>query len=103
MEQILPVSLSRYLMDIVNDGIAQKETIALERLLLQFDANAIEKAVVSILNNGIPPYGEICVHPLSELVEKPELLSLFLETKKSCPPDNTVSLGSLKKSKQANL
>ena len=79
MAKNLPTTLSNYLINIKNEGISRKESEALDKLKMIADINVIDQAVDSLLRNGIPPYGKVCIHPLSELVRNTKILNLFCE------------------------
>ncbi len=96
MTQKIPAKISSYIVNIPNEGISQKESKALEQLLLKYEAKAIERALTSVLSNGLPPYGKICEHPLSEFLENPKTLELFSEkvkeNKDSLTPNHSPDL-----------
>lgn len=75
----LPEELISHLETFNNPKILDKELKAFDTLASRYSQDQIIEVLSFLKDNGIPPYGKICLYPLIEMNENPELMSMFDE------------------------
>lgn len=75
----LPEELVSHLETFNNPKILEKELKAFEKLVSKYPQAQVIEVLSFLKDNGIPPYGKLCLYPLVEMNENPELMNIFEE------------------------
>lgn len=75
----LPEELVSHLETFNNPKILDKELKAFEMLTNKYPEAQVIEVLSFLKDNGIPPYGKLCLYPLVEMNENPELMTIFDE------------------------
>ena len=73
----IPEQVVNHLETYNNTLILEKELRAYESLSTAFDSELVIEAMNYIRFSGIPPYGKLCLYPLTEINENRDLLNFF--------------------------
>ena len=82
----LPEEIVSHLETFNNPKILEKELNAFRSLSSRYSQDVILEVMAFVKDGGIPPYGKLCLYPLTEMNESAELMSFFGDKKQPSLP-----------------